>query len=86
MALGCDTATRVTSRRLRTLRDEKFKFVGRYLNRVEGAHDKLTRAEAERICDAACMLSLFMKMAKPIRPVIFPQSRNHRCDGGCCAG
>lgn len=49
MALGCDTATNVTSARLTTLQDNNFTFVGRYLNRVEGAHDGLTADEVTRI-------------------------------------
>lgn len=49
MALGCDTATNVTAARLTTLKDNNFTFVGRYLNRVEGAHDGLTAAEVTRI-------------------------------------
>ena len=32
MALGCDTATIVTSARLTTLKNAGMKFVGRYLN------------------------------------------------------
>jgi hypothetical protein len=51
MALGCDTATNVTSARLTTLQDNDFTFVGRYLNRVEGAHDGLTAAEVKRISE-----------------------------------
>lgn len=42
MALGCDTATNVTAARLTTLKNNKFTFVCRYLNRVEGYQDGLT--------------------------------------------
>lgn len=75
MALGCDTATRVTSRRLRTLQDEKFKFVGRYLNRVEGAHDELTRAEAERICDGGMYVVSIYEDGKANTPSYFSCSQ-----------
>ncbi|WP_339321504.1 glycoside hydrolase domain-containing protein [Paenibacillus sp. FSL W8-0194] len=56
MALGCDTATRVTAARLKTLKDYKMTFVGRYLNRVEGAHDELTTAEVDTISDGGLFI------------------------------
>ena len=52
MALGCDTATIVTSARLTTLKNAGMKFVGRYLNYLSGYHDKLTSEEVSRISNA----------------------------------
>lgn len=62
MALGCDTATNVTDARLTTLKNNNFTFIGRYLNRVEGAHDGLTDAEVKRISDGGLyIVSIYEK-------------------------
>lgn len=49
MALGCDTATKVTAARATTLKQNNITFVARYLNRVENVHDELTESEAKLI-------------------------------------
>ncbi|USG67787.1 DUF1906 domain-containing protein [Brevibacillus ruminantium] len=51
MALGCDTTTKVTAARLKSIKEKKFTFIGRYLNRLERMHDELTDAEVKRISD-----------------------------------
>lgn len=63
MALGCDTATNVTAARLTTLKNNKFTFVCRYLNRVEGYQDGLTSAEITRISDGDYISYPFIKSA-----------------------
>lgn len=49
-AIGCDTATKITSAMARTLADAGYKYIGRYLTKVDGGLDKdMTRQEIEII-------------------------------------
>ncbi|WP_340392281.1 glycoside hydrolase domain-containing protein [Paenibacillus sp. FSL E2-0190] len=66
MALGCDTATNVTAARLTTLKNNKFTFVCRYLNRVEGYQDGLTSAEITRISDGGLYIISLYQISKSL--------------------
>lgn len=49
-AIGCDTATRITSAMARTLVDNGYKYIGRYITKVSGGLDKnMTRLEIKTI-------------------------------------
>lgn len=52
MAIGCDTATLVTSARLNSILAKNYTFIGRYIEQVESVHNGLTATEAERISNA----------------------------------
>lgn len=57
-AVACDTATKINSAKAVTLADAGYKYVGRYLTKVEGGLDKnLTRLEEKVIFDHG--LSIF---------------------------
>lgn len=66
MALGCDTATNVTTARLTTIKNKNFKFIGRYLNRVEGYQDGLTTAEVDRISNGGLHIVSIFQISKSL--------------------
>lgn len=52
-ALACDCATKLTAAKAKTLYDNGYRYVGRYLTKVPGGLDKdITREEAQIIFDA----------------------------------
>lgn len=52
-ALACDCATKLTTAKAKTLYDNGYRYVGRYLTKVPGGLDKdITREEAQIIFDA----------------------------------
>lgn len=52
-ALACDCATKLTAEKAKTLYDNGYRYVGRYLTKVPGGLDKdITREEAQIIFDA----------------------------------
>lgn len=71
MALGCDTATRVTATHLAAIQQEGMTFIGRYLNRLNGGHDELTESEAQRISDAGLYIVSFYQAAGTTTPAHF---------------
>lgn len=52
MAIGCDTSYYMTKNRLDALKSNKYTFVGRYIDYLQGAHNNLTVDEALLISDA----------------------------------
>lgn len=61
-ALACDCATKLTEAKAKTLYNNGYRYVGRYLTKVPGGLDKdITLEEAQIILDAGLNFSLYIK-------------------------
>ena len=75
-ALGCDTATKLTSAQIQTIKNAGYKYVGRYItNTPGGTLDKcLTRSEMENIINAGLKI-IYIFQESNNRPAVFSKSK-----------